>query len=208
MLINVSSLYVSALATFAAVSQAVALPQTPVQPSCRRMTRLAGDGDPHQNYLEKQVTSNIDCNEAKTCSITKINSHTVGWSVGVSASDGEFITGGFSVSKTKTTGESKTCEFLTCLSYIITMLMSSLFSQAVARKETLYASGLRFRTLPTLSTTMLEVLTAVLRTTMIPTLCGRQTPMARSTTSAMSTAIVDRRATRNGTTKAVPAVPR
>lgn len=84
---------------------------TPVQPSCQTDTILVGDGDPHQNYFEIQVTSPIDCGAGGAgCSVTKLNTHTVTWTASASVNIGPWISGGFSVSESITTGESRTCK--------------------------------------------------------------------------------------------------
>jgi hypothetical protein len=72
----------------------------------KSITLLDGDGDPHQNYYHMQVTNNLACGDG-TCSMSKINTHTVGYSVNGGIS--QWISGGFSVEESFTTGESELC---------------------------------------------------------------------------------------------------
>lgn len=104
-----SRFYVAALAAAASIQQVSALPQTIVQPSCSHNTRLLGDGDPHQNYWEVQVTSSLPCYDG-TCSVGKTETDTVGWTVSAGINAGPYITGGFSVSESVSIGETTTCE--------------------------------------------------------------------------------------------------
>ncbi|KAF5975483.1 hypothetical protein FCOIX_7669 [Fusarium coicis] len=74
-------------------------------------TTLVGDGDPHQNYFHKQLSENINCANAASCSVgqTDSTSYTIGWTAGASSPGGGWISGGFSVSESWTTGNSYTC---------------------------------------------------------------------------------------------------
>lgn len=69
---------------------------------------LVGNGDPHQNYFHKQVTENINCGSAASCSVSKLTSYTISYSVNAGGAVG-FITGGFAVSESWTSGESYSC---------------------------------------------------------------------------------------------------
>lgn len=68
-----------------------------------RQTEKAGDGNPHQNFIFKQVSGTTDCtnNPSGSAAITK--GETVGWSLSIGGA-ADFITGGFSVSESKSTG--------------------------------------------------------------------------------------------------------
>ncbi|KAF5675860.1 hypothetical protein FCIRC_7232 [Fusarium circinatum] len=74
-------------------------------------TVLVGAGDPHQNYFHKQLSENINCASAASCSVGQSDStsYTIGWTAGVSSPEGGWISGGFSVSESWTTGNSYTC---------------------------------------------------------------------------------------------------
>ncbi|KAF5628128.1 uncharacterized protein FTJAE_9003 [Fusarium tjaetaba] len=74
-------------------------------------TTLVGDGDPHQNYFHKQLSENINCASAASCSVgqTDSTSYTIGWTATVSSPGGGWISGGFGVSESWTTGNSYTC---------------------------------------------------------------------------------------------------
>lgn len=96
---------------------------------CDPTTSKVGDGNPHQNYYHKQVSETMDCGGRPDCSVTKSTSYTQGWIAGISVTGpkiplsggGEggkglssidvlsWITGGFDVIKTYTTGTSYTC---------------------------------------------------------------------------------------------------
>ncbi|KAH3904290.1 hypothetical protein HBI56_008770 [Parastagonospora nodorum] len=74
-------------------------------------TELVGDGDPHQNQLHRQISSNNFCAAAETCTATVSESETfsVGFSLTIASPGGGWISGGFSVSKSWTGGESTSC---------------------------------------------------------------------------------------------------
>ncbi|KZF19049.1 hypothetical protein L228DRAFT_271675 [Xylona heveae TC161] len=80
-------------------------------PGCKPpITETVGDGNPHQNYFDKQLSQNINCGAAPGCSIGQSNSisYTLGWNAG--AIIDEWITGGFDVSVSWTTGNVQTCD--------------------------------------------------------------------------------------------------
>lgn len=54
-----------------------------------------------------QVSENLLCAPHEGCSVSHLTSHTVGWSA--SAGIAQWITGGFSVEKSVTTGDTYTC---------------------------------------------------------------------------------------------------
>ncbi|KAJ5825876.1 hypothetical protein N7474_003014 [Penicillium riverlandense] len=72
-------------------------------------TQIVGDGDPHQNYLHTQLSENVNCGEATSCTVgqTESISYTIGWSATATAF--EWLTGGFSVSVSWTTGNTYSC---------------------------------------------------------------------------------------------------
>ncbi|KAF5249676.1 hypothetical protein FANTH_4984 [Fusarium anthophilum] len=72
-------------------------------------TVLVGDGDPHQNYFHKQLSENINCASAASCSVGQSDStsFTIGWTA--NSAGPSWISGGFSVSESWTTGNSYTC---------------------------------------------------------------------------------------------------
>ncbi|KNG83078.1 hypothetical protein ANOM_009239 [Aspergillus nomiae NRRL 13137] len=72
---------------------------------------LVGDGNPHTDYLHRQMTSTGDCRDgpgAKGCGVGFTASYTFGYTVSAGANVGWFAPG-FSVSESWTVGETKTC---------------------------------------------------------------------------------------------------
>ncbi|CZR64860.1 uncharacterized protein PAC_14759 [Phialocephala subalpina] len=78
-------------------------------PPAGNVTTIIGDGNPHQNYLLKQLSENIDCATAPSCSVCQKESmsYTIGWSS--SATADEWLTCGFDVSVSWTTGNTYSC---------------------------------------------------------------------------------------------------
>ncbi|KAF4426135.1 hypothetical protein F53441_14140 [Fusarium austroafricanum] len=72
---------------------------------------LVNDGDPHQNYFHKQLSENINCANAQSCSVGKTDSEsfTIGFTVSAGGPAATWMSGGFSVSESWTTGNSYTC---------------------------------------------------------------------------------------------------
>ncbi|KAF2147978.1 hypothetical protein K461DRAFT_203549, partial [Myriangium duriaei CBS 260.36] len=71
--------------------------------------QLVGDGDPHQNYYMMQVSAPETCADGG-CSITHIDEKSQGWSASIDTGDvAEWITGGFEVQQTFTSGNDYTC---------------------------------------------------------------------------------------------------
>ncbi|CAL5868549.1 uncharacterized protein PFLUO_LOCUS2776 [Penicillium psychrofluorescens] len=72
-------------------------------------TQVVGDGDPHQNYLHTQLSENVNCGEATSCTVGQSESisYTIGWSATATAF--QWLTGGFAVSVTWTTGDTYSC---------------------------------------------------------------------------------------------------
>ncbi|KAG7007337.1 hypothetical protein G7Y79_00010g028380 [Physcia stellaris] len=83
------------------------------QEDCSPEVTLVGDGNPHQNYFHQQLSENIDCSgDAQPCSVGESDSQsfTVGWSITTGPDDLEgWISGGFDVSETWTTGNTYNC---------------------------------------------------------------------------------------------------
>ncbi|RBR26133.1 uncharacterized protein FIESC28_01161 [Fusarium coffeatum] len=73
------------------------------------MTSLVGDGDPHQNYFHKQLSEVVSCGSAPSCSVgnTQSVSYTIGWTA--SLTPVSWISGGFSVSESWSTGNTYSC---------------------------------------------------------------------------------------------------
>lgn len=71
--------------------------------STNRETELNGNGNPHQNFVYKQVSGTTDCTNNPSGSAAVVNSQSVGWSISVGGT-ANFINGGFSVSETTSTG--------------------------------------------------------------------------------------------------------
>ena len=73
------------------------------------ITEKVGNGDPHQHFFHKQLSENMNCASASSCSVgsEKTKSYTVGWTASISG--GTWITGGFEVMKTWSTGNTYTC---------------------------------------------------------------------------------------------------
>ncbi|GAA90425.1 hypothetical protein AKAW_08539 [Aspergillus luchuensis IFO 4308] len=72
-------------------------------------TRKVGDGDPHQNYWRKQLSENLDCGSADHCTVgaSQSKSYTIGWTATADAS--QWISGGFAVQASWTTGLDYQC---------------------------------------------------------------------------------------------------
>ncbi|KAI0393448.1 hypothetical protein F5Y17DRAFT_309507 [Xylariaceae sp. FL0594] len=74
-------------------------------------TQLSGDGSPRPRYLHKQLSQTITCDQSNGCSVGQQESES--FSIGFSLSSGkqitEWLSGGFSVTKTWITGNSYTC---------------------------------------------------------------------------------------------------
>ena len=72
-------------------------------------TKLQGKGDPHQNAWDAQLSETITCTGTAGCSVGVSNSQA--WTVGFTATAriNEWISGGFSVSKSWTTANTYTC---------------------------------------------------------------------------------------------------
>jgi len=81
------------------------------QQSCYsyRSSFMVGDGNPHQNFYDKQISENINCGAAPSCtaghSVSK--SYNIGFST--SATLDAWLSGGFAVGKSWTTGNSYSC---------------------------------------------------------------------------------------------------
>ncbi|GFF54633.1 hypothetical protein IFM61392_00874 [Aspergillus lentulus] len=58
-----------------------------------------GDGNPGQNYGRKQLSENMNCRSAQSCSVgsQQSKSYTIGWTASASAAG--WIPGGFSVTE-------------------------------------------------------------------------------------------------------------
>lgn len=65
--------------------------------------QLIGDGNPHQNFVFKQVSGTTDCTGNPSGSASITDSQSVTWTVSVGFTS-DFITGGFSVSESVSTG--------------------------------------------------------------------------------------------------------
>lgn len=68
-----------------------------------KQTQLNGNGNPHQNFVYKQVSGTTDCTNNPSGGASVQQGETVGWSVSISG-EVNFITGGFEVSESTTTG--------------------------------------------------------------------------------------------------------
>lgn len=95
--------FLSLFVALAAMTSAMIVP-----PQCFVTTTLVGDGDPSQTYLHMQVSDNLQCASHEGCSVSHLTSHTVGYTV--SAGIAEWISGGFSVEESVTTGNTYTCD--------------------------------------------------------------------------------------------------
>ncbi|GKZ31583.1 hypothetical protein AbraIFM66950_000158 [Aspergillus brasiliensis] len=71
--------------------------------------RKVGDGNPHQNYWRKQLSENLDCGSAVHCTVgaSQSKSYTVGWTATADAA--QWISGGFAVQESWTTGLDYQC---------------------------------------------------------------------------------------------------
>jgi len=86
------------------------------QPCCLGdcVYKLVGDGDPHTDYLHKQVSETTGCGAEGTggsddgCSVSYLTSYTIGWSASVTGTI-NWLSGGFSVQESVTTGDTYTC---------------------------------------------------------------------------------------------------
>ncbi|KAF2758964.1 hypothetical protein EJ05DRAFT_499390 [Pseudovirgaria hyperparasitica] len=116
--------FLTALAAFFSATSAVAVPAADISEAAKNTledrqygacsqwsssTQLVGNGDPHQNYLHKQLSQTITCDQENGCSTgqTETRSYTIGFSI--TGSPAEWISGGFDVSTSWTTGNSYTC---------------------------------------------------------------------------------------------------
>ncbi|CAG7564520.1 unnamed protein product [Fusarium equiseti] len=65
--------------------------------------------DPHQNYLHKQLSEVVNCGSAPSCSVgnTQSVSYTIGWTANLTPVS--WISGGFSVSESWSTGNTYCC---------------------------------------------------------------------------------------------------
>ncbi|KAM0345650.1 hypothetical protein ACHAPU_006304 [Fusarium lateritium] len=66
-------------------------------------------GDPHQNFFHKQLSEVVNCGSAQSCSVgnTQSKSYTIGWTA--TFTPASWISGGFSVSESWTTGNTYSC---------------------------------------------------------------------------------------------------
>jgi hypothetical protein len=81
--------------------------QKGVQP-CEEWTELIGDGNPHQNYLHKQMSEDETCDPSHTCAVSYTNGGSVSWSISGGAG-WEWISGGFDVSSDWSWDNTYTC---------------------------------------------------------------------------------------------------
>ncbi|KAI1812785.1 hypothetical protein GGS20DRAFT_587134 [Poronia punctata] len=74
-------------------------------------TELSGDGSPRDRFLHKQLSQTITCDQENGCSVGRQESEsfTIGFSITSGSDITEWISGGFSVSESWTTGNSYTC---------------------------------------------------------------------------------------------------
>ncbi|OQO06074.1 hypothetical protein B0A48_08662 [Cryoendolithus antarcticus] len=77
--------------------------------NCYARTELGGHGNPHQNYLHKQLSETITCDQENGCTVGQQNSKsfTVGFTFGRDILG--WIDGGFGVEESWTTGNSYEC---------------------------------------------------------------------------------------------------
>ncbi|PVH86353.1 hypothetical protein DL98DRAFT_567755 [Cadophora sp. DSE1049] len=68
-----------------------------------------GNGDPHQNYLNTQISENIFCGAADQCSVGRENSRSYGVSYSWGGNFGGWGSGGFAVDQSTTTGNTYSC---------------------------------------------------------------------------------------------------
>lgn len=108
------------LALLLAICRASALPrpsnETSVGPNlpekdfiCLSTIKRFGDGNPHQNYLNIQLTENINCGGGGKCSVSHLSSHTIGFTASVAITPQDWISAGFSVQDSYTTGNTYGC---------------------------------------------------------------------------------------------------
>ncbi|KAG9255663.1 uncharacterized protein F5Z01DRAFT_651753 [Emericellopsis atlantica] len=85
------------------------VPPPPPDCSPNYGVNVVGNGNPHQNYFDQQLSETINCQASPSCSVghEKETSITVEWSADISANG--WISAGFSVSKSWTTGNEYTC---------------------------------------------------------------------------------------------------
>ncbi|KAI5357779.1 hypothetical protein Slin14017_G117920 [Septoria linicola] len=74
----------------------------------RTGTARVGNGDPHQNPYQQQVTQSLRCGPGGGCSVSISHSHSISWTASANAAYG-WISGGFSVSESYSTGRTYTC---------------------------------------------------------------------------------------------------
>jgi len=82
------------------------------QTSCYTTLVPDGNGNPHQNYQHQQVSDTDPCSQDADgnfdCGISYSTSYSYTWSASIGVTD-EFISGGFSVSESWSSGDSYTC---------------------------------------------------------------------------------------------------
>ncbi|EEP82227.1 predicted protein [Uncinocarpus reesii 1704] len=79
----------------------------PINTCGKRTSIRVGDGDPHQHFLHMQVTNPLACTNG-ACSLNHANEHTITSSI--SGGIGGWVSGGFSVQESYTTGEAQDCD--------------------------------------------------------------------------------------------------
>ncbi|KAI2604735.1 uncharacterized protein GGS25DRAFT_533620 [Hypoxylon fragiforme] len=74
-------------------------------------TKLDGNGSPRQRYLHKQLSQVLTCDPENGCSVgeSQSTSYTIGWSISTGTAVTQWITGGFDVSMSWSTGNQYTC---------------------------------------------------------------------------------------------------
>lgn len=78
--------------------------EIPCQSNTIKQTRKKGNGNPHQNFIFKQISGTTDCTNNPNGAASISKGLTVGYSVSAGFA-GDFITGGFDVSVSQSTGE-------------------------------------------------------------------------------------------------------
>lgn len=70
-----------------------------------------GDGNPHEDFYHVQVSQPETCgpDPGQTCAATQTESHTVGWSFSGGISAQGWVSAGFDVSESYTSGDSYSC---------------------------------------------------------------------------------------------------
>ena len=111
------------------------------------ITELEGNGNPHQNYLHQQISEIITCDQDAGCSAGEsiTESFSVSWSFGIGKKVTEWISGGFSVQESWSTGNNYVCQGAAsdtvCIWYNTAHTAVSYLSRLRAQRHAVHRQG-------------------------------------------------------------------